>query len=111
MALSNVERQRIWRERHRGEPRGNKVLMTQLAALQARVDQLEADQAARPQPAPTKPTDRLRKTYAALKRERDELAERMAAVEAFQPGITAEAQAWIKQVDAPPRRRRKPVPT
>jgi hypothetical protein len=85
--------------------------MTQLAVLQARVDQIEADRAARLQPVPRRPTDRLQESYAALKRERDELAERMAAVEAFQPGITAEAQTWIKQVDAPPRRRRKPMPT
>jgi hypothetical protein len=45
MVLGNAERQRIWRERHRGEPRGNKTLMTQLAALQARVAQLEAEPA------------------------------------------------------------------
>jgi hypothetical protein len=55
--------------------------MTQLAALQARVAQLEAGQP-RPQPAPKKPADRLRKAYAALKRERDELAERLAQVDA-----------------------------
>jgi hypothetical protein len=42
MPLTNAERQRIWRERHRGEPRGSKPLLAQLAALQARVAQLEA---------------------------------------------------------------------
>ena len=43
MVLSNADRQRLWRERHRDEPRGNKVLLTQLAALQAFVAQLEAE--------------------------------------------------------------------
>ena len=33
MALSNAERQRAWRERHKGEPRGNAKLMAELAAL------------------------------------------------------------------------------
>jgi hypothetical protein len=46
MALSNAERQRAWRERHKGELRGNKALMAQCAALQARVVQLEAELAA-----------------------------------------------------------------
>jgi hypothetical protein len=43
MPLTNAERQRTRRERHRGEPRGNKPLLAQLAALQARVAQLEVD--------------------------------------------------------------------
>jgi hypothetical protein len=97
MVMSNAERQRIWRERHRGEPRGNKTLMTQLAALQARVAQLEIgrepSRGHRPQPAPGKPADRLREAYTALKRERDELAERLAQIEAFQPGIADAARA------------------
>jgi hypothetical protein len=50
MALSNAERQRVWRERHKGEPRGTKALLAQCAALQARVVQLEAELAARPPP-------------------------------------------------------------
>jgi len=33
MPLTNAERRRFWRERHRGEPRGNKAMMAQLAAL------------------------------------------------------------------------------
>jgi hypothetical protein len=32
MAQTNAERQRTWRERHRGEPRGNKTLMAKLTA-------------------------------------------------------------------------------
>jgi len=43
MALSTTERQRIWRERHRGEPRGNEAMMAQLAALHVRVAQLDAE--------------------------------------------------------------------
>ena len=42
MPLTNAERQRAWRERHRGEPRGNKAMMMQLALLHARVARLEA---------------------------------------------------------------------
>jgi hypothetical protein len=56
MALTNAERQRLWRERHRDEPRGDKVLMTQqLAALQVCVAQLEAELSVRPHSAPSKP--------------------------------------------------------
>ena len=43
MALTNAERQRAYRERHRGEPRGNAAMMAQLAALQGRVAQLEVN--------------------------------------------------------------------
>ena len=32
MASTNAGRQLAWRERHRGEPQGNKVLMAQFAA-------------------------------------------------------------------------------
>jgi hypothetical protein len=42
MALSNAERQRAWRQRHKGEPRGNARLMTELATLRAGVAELEA---------------------------------------------------------------------
>ncbi|MFL5287859.1 MAG: hypothetical protein ACJ8AW_44545 [Rhodopila sp.] len=52
------------------------MLTAQLAALQGRVAQLEA-----------------------------ELAERLAQIEAFQPGIAAKAKAWVEQVDRPPRHR------
>src|SRR3954468_8561182 len=43
MAQATTERQRAWRYRHRGEPRGNAAMMAQLAALQGRVAQLEAE--------------------------------------------------------------------
>jgi hypothetical protein len=48
MAQTNAERQRAYRERHRGEPRGNAALQAQLAVLQGRVAQLEAELAGRP---------------------------------------------------------------
>jgi BMFP domain-containing protein YqiC len=99
MALTNAERQRAWRERHRGEPRGNKALTAKLAALQARVVQLEAELAARPPAGPVTPTRRLKSKFAALKRECDELAERLAQIEAYQPDITDAAKAWVAQSD------------
>lgn len=46
MALTSTERGRRFRERHRGEPRGNKLMQAQLAALQRRVAELEAELAA-----------------------------------------------------------------
>jgi hypothetical protein len=99
MALTNAERQRAWRERHRGEPRGNKALTAKLAALQARVVQLEAELATRPPPGPVTPARRLKSKFAALKRECDELAERLAQIEAYQPGITEAAKGWVAQID------------
>jgi hypothetical protein len=45
---------------------------------------------------------RERHAVAALRRERDELAERLAQIEAFQPGIADKARAWIAQVDSVP---------
>jgi hypothetical protein len=102
MALTSTERQRLWRDRHRGEPRGNKVLMAQLTALQAHVAQLEAELAARPRPAPRKPPGQ--DAVAALKQERDELAVQLAQIEAYQPRVTA--KAWVAEIDKPPRRRR-----
>jgi hypothetical protein len=35
MVLSNAERQRAWRERHKGKPWGNRVLLERLAELEA----------------------------------------------------------------------------
>ena len=67
MALSNAERQRAWRERHKGKPRGNVRLMAELAALRAEI--------------------------AALTQERDDLAESLAQVEAYQPEILNVAAA------------------
>jgi hypothetical protein len=101
----NAECQRAWRKRHRGEPRGNPAMQAQLAALQGRVAQLEAELAAMPPDGPRAPTGRLLEAYATLRRERDELAERLAQIEAFQPGIAAKAKAWVEQVDRPPRHR------
>ena len=99
MPQTNAERQRAWRERHRGEPRGNPAMQAQLAALQGRVAQLEVELAAGSSDGP-RPTGRLMEAYAALRRERDELAVQLAQIEAYQPGITAKAQAWVEQVDA-----------
>jgi hypothetical protein len=48
LALSNAERQPAWRERQKGKPRGNQALMTELAALQARVAELEAAAGSKP---------------------------------------------------------------
>jgi predicted nucleic acid-binding Zn-ribbon protein len=73
MALSNAERQRAWRERQKGKPRGNVRLMAELATLRAEI--------------------------AALKQERDDLAESLAQVEAYQPGITDAAKVWAAQID------------
>jgi hypothetical protein len=66
MALTNAERQRAWRERHKGKPRGNATLMTELAAL---------------------------------RKERDDLAESLAQIEAYQPGILNVAKAWLAAID------------
>ena len=66
MALSNAERQRAWRERHKGKPWGNKALMTELATL---------------------------------RKERDDLAESLAQIEAYQPGILNVAKAWVASID------------
>jgi BMFP domain-containing protein YqiC len=99
MALTNAERQRAWRERHRGEPQSNKALTAKLAALQARVVQLEAELATRPPPGPVTPARRLKSKFAALKQECDELAERLAQIEAYQPGITEAAKGWVAQID------------
>ena len=107
MPLTNAERQRAWRERHRGEPHGNKAMLAQMAALRARVAQLEAELATRPQRAPRKPPGLARDAVAVLKRERDELAERLAMIEAFSLGVEAKAKAWISEADKPPRRRKR----
>jgi hypothetical protein len=42
VAVSKAECHRAWRERHKGEPWGIKALMAELAALLARVAELEA---------------------------------------------------------------------
>src|SRR4051794_16125572 len=106
MVLTNAERQRAYRERHRGEPRGNTAMQAQLAVLQGRVAQLEVELADRPVAGPVTPTGRLLEAYAALRRERDELAVQLAQIEVYQPGIADKAQAWMEQVDVAPQRRR-----
>jgi hypothetical protein len=99
---TGADRQRRYRERRKQD---HAALLDQLAALQVRVAQLEVELSARPKPAPTKPSGRQPAADAALRRERDELAERLARIVAFAPGIEAEAADWIKRVDAAPKRR------
>src|SRR4051794_2441707 len=99
MPQTNAERQRAYRERHRGEPRGNTAMQAQLAVLQGRVAQLEVELAGRPVAGPVTPTGRLVEAYAALRQERDELAVVLAQIEAYQPGIADKARAWVEQVD------------
>src|SRR3954453_17507078 len=104
MPQTNAERQRAYRERHRGEPRGNTAMQAQLAVLQGRVAQSEVELADRPVAGPVTPTGRLLEAYAALRRERDELAVVLAQIEAYQPGIADKVWAWIAQVDGASRR-------
>src|SRR4051812_28090063 len=107
MPQTNAERQRAYRQRHRGEPRGNAAMLAQLAVLQGRVAQLEVELASRPVAGPLTPTGRLLEAYAALRRKRDELAMQLAQIEAYQPGIADKAKAWVEQDDRmPPGRRR-----
>jgi hypothetical protein len=89
-----------------GRAAGNTAMLADLAALQGRVAQLEVELAGRPVAGPVTPTGRLLEAYAALKRERDELAVQLAQIEAYQPGIADKARAWVEQVDAAPQRRR-----
>jgi hypothetical protein len=105
MAQTSAERQRIWRKRHRGEPRGNAAMTADLAALQGRVAQLEVELSTMPSPSPRPLTGRLLQAFRALRQECDELAMTLAQIEAYQPGIAAKARAWVEQVDAAPRRR------
>jgi hypothetical protein len=71
--------------------------------LQARVVQLEAELATRPTAGSVTPARRLKSKFAALKQERDELAERLAQIETYHPGITDAAKAWVAQIDGSPR--------
>jgi chromosome segregation ATPase len=97
---ANRRRQQAWRTRHQGKPRGNKVLMAELAALRTRVAELEAAAAHRtPVVELRPPAHRLRAELAALRRERDDLAERLAQITSYQPGIEAEAKAWLTKID------------
>src|SRR4051794_5790291 len=100
MALSNAERQRAWRERHRGKPRGNAKLMTELATLRARVTEVEATVVHQaPVVELTPQARRLRAEMATLRKERDDLAESLAQIEAYQPGILNVAKAWVASID------------
>jgi len=108
MPLTHAERQRAWRERHRGEPRGNAAMKAQLAALQGRVAQLEVELAAMPPAGSRTPSGRLREAFLAVKQERDELAVQLAQIEAYRLGVTAKARAWVEQIDRTPRRRGLP---
>src|SRR5689334_18707928 len=95
MPLTNAERHRAYRTRHRG----NAAMQAELAALQERVAQLEAELAGGPLDGPVMPTGWLSGVHLALEQERAELAERLAAIEAYQPGITEKARAWVERVD------------
>ena len=106
MAVSDAEReanrrrQQAWRARHQGKPRGNKVLMAELAVLRTRVAELEAAAAHRiPVVELTTPARQLRAELAALRKERDDLAEQLAQITSYQPGIEAEAKAWLAKID------------
>jgi hypothetical protein len=76
--------------------------MDKLAALEARVAELGVELVAKPQPAPRTAPARLAVDYAALKQERDDLAERLNRIVAYDPKIEAKAKAWIAQVDQAP---------
>jgi len=97
---ANRRRQQAWRARHHGEPRGNKVLMAELAALRARVAELEAVAAHRTAVVELRtPARQLRAELTALRRERDDLAEQLSEITSYQPGIEAEAKAWLTKID------------
>lgn len=98
MALSNAERQRAWRERQKGQPRGNRALMTELAALRARVAELEAAAGSKP-PAggPAVPAGRLRAENAVLKQECDALRLLLNQIRSYAPKIPDEARAWAER--------------
>jgi hypothetical protein len=71
-----------------------------VATLRARVAELEAAAAHQaPVVELTPPARRLRAEMAALRKERDDLAESLAQVEAYQPGIRGVARAWVASID------------
>jgi chromosome segregation ATPase len=98
MDRTNAERQRRWRERRRQD---DTAMQDELAALRAHVAELEAELA-------TRPTTRhiADRRVAALQHERDVLSERLAQIEAYQPGITAKARTWVAHIDRASARRR-----
>jgi hypothetical protein len=71
-----------------------------VAALRAGVAKLEATATHRaPVVELTTPARRLRAEMAALRKERDDLAESLAQIEAYQPGILGVAKAWLASID------------
>jgi hypothetical protein len=103
LALSNAERQRAWRERQKGKPRGNQALMAELAALRARVAELEAE-ARGNVPRQGKPTaggraasaGRLWTEHVALK-QCDALRLLLNQIRSYAPKIPSEARAWAEK--------------
>ena len=76
------------------------MLMAEVATLRAQVAELEAAAAHRiPVVELTTPARQLRAELAALRKERDDLAERLAQIRSYQPGIEAEAKAWLAKID------------
>ena len=101
MDMTGADRQRRYRARRKQD---HAALLDQLATLQVRVAQLEAELAARPPAGPKAPAGRLREAYLVLRREHDELTVTLAQIEAYQPGIAKKARAWVEQIDRTPRR-------
>jgi hypothetical protein len=62
---------------------------------------VEVEHSLVPSDGPKAPSG-LREAYLAVRAERDELAERLAMIEAYDPDIEAKAKAWVEQVDAAP---------
>jgi len=79
-----------------------------VAALRVRVAELEATAAHQaPVVELTAPARRLRAEMVALRKERDDLAESLAQIEAYQPGILNVAKAWVASIDRTARCRRR----
>jgi hypothetical protein len=97
LALSNADRQRAWRERQKGKPRGNRALMTELAALRARVAELEAAARDKPPVGRAASAGRLRTEHVALKQECDALRLLLNQIRSYAPKILDEARAWAEK--------------
>ena len=97
MDRTSAERQRRWRERQQVK---DSALLDKMAALEARMAELVA----KPQARLRVPSRRVSEPDAALRQERDALAEQLAQIEAYQPGIGDKARAWVAEVDRPRRR-------
>jgi hypothetical protein len=101
MALTNAERQRAWRERHRGKPRGNATLMTELATLRARVAESEATAVHQaPVVELTPQARRLRAELAAHCGRNATIWPRVwRRLRPIKPGILNVAKAWLAAID------------